>query len=123
METSEFQLGQTIHCWESGKRYMAHRFLVYLGKDKNSENNILVQSKEHGWDIISLSELPKNSYRNMGTYNIIETLVDSRKKSIGLVYRFHDKNEPVLITVKLVRGVWSLKKDFQTPSWVVKEEK
>lgn len=122
MEISEIQPGETIHCWEPGKKYMAHRFMLYLGKDKNAEDNLLVHSKEHGWDIISLSELPKSGYRSMGRYNIMEVTTDSKKKVNGFVYRFHDKGDSVLISVKLMRGVWKIKQDFKNPSWMIKKE-
>lgn len=121
MENSEIKPGQTIHCWEPGNKYMAHRFMLYLGKDKNVEDNVLVHSKQHGWDIISLSEIPKTGYRVMGSYNINEVISDSKKKIVGYVYRFSDKGNPVLITAKLIRGIWCLKKDFEMPSWVGKE--
>jgi hypothetical protein len=120
VETYEFKTGQTIHCWEPGKNYMAHRFIVYLGKDKNADDNVLVHSKQYGWDIISLSEISKDKYRFLGDFNIMELMTDSKKKVNGLVYRFHDNKESILITVKLLRGVWKIKQDFQTPSWVQK---
>ena len=123
MEESEplLQVGETIHCWEPGKKYMAHRFMLYLGKDKNAPDNVLVHSKQLGWDIISLSELPNEKYRSLGTFNILDVTRDSKKNINSIVYRFHDLKEPVPVTVKIIRGVWKIKQDFQTPSWVVKE--
>lgn len=123
MEYNDPIPGDTIHCWADGKNYLAHRQMLYLGKDENTHDNVLVQSVKYGWNIISLSELPTGKYRSVGVCNLIEIMRDQDQKVNGYVYQFRDHGNSVLITVKLINGIWKIKKDFKPPTWMQKEAK
>lgn len=114
--------GETVHCWEGGENYLAHQHMLYLGPDKNAKDNILVQNKKYGWKIISLSELPVGKFRSIGRYNLENTFKEGDQVT-GYVYRFFDHGKSIPITIKLMDGVWKMKKDFKAPSWMEVESK
>jgi hypothetical protein len=111
--------GETIHCWMGGEEYIAHHHMLYLGKDKNNEDKILVKNKRTGWKIISLSELPEGCHRPLGRWNLTEEVYNKKKKIFTkFTYQFYDGGKTVDITAKLYRGLWILSGEFKIPSWV-----
>jgi hypothetical protein len=110
--------GDTVFCWDNSNvdKYLPHKFMLYLGRDKNTSDNLLVHHNKYGWNIMPMSELVHGKFRSLGPINIIESLIED-DKIVGYVYKFTDQ-EPVLITVKLINGIWKIKKNFKTPSWV-----
>lgn len=113
------QPGETLHCWVSHPNYMSHQHMLFLGPDKVQKDNLLVQSKEFGWNIISLSLIPDDGYRVTGRPNIIEEFKE-QGQVIGYVYRFFDNREKIDLQVKLIDGIWKIKK-FSKPSWMEKK--
>jgi len=111
--------GDTVFCWVGGDAYMSHKLMLFLGPDKEAADKLLVQSTTLGWTILLLSDLPKGTYRPTGKVNIIdETIVKKTNRITKFVYSFYD-NGPVMITVRLFRGVWRIKTKFKMPSWVI----
>lgn len=110
--------GETIYCWEGGKNYIPHKHMLYLGPDQKFKDNLLVHSEKYGWDIISLSELPEGNYRSLGKLNI----ESEAKNGKEYVYRFCHNTIENIITVKVLKGLWRVKKDFELPKWVKKEK-
>lgn len=120
VKRKKIEPGETVHCWHSGDNYIAHKHMLFLGPDKKAKDKLLVQSKEFGWQIIRLSDLPIESYRSLGGINIQEEIFKGRAKDrnvIGYTYQFFDKSKPVFITVKIYHGVWRIRNDFEAPSW------
>jgi hypothetical protein len=115
------QPGDTVHCWKDSKEYVAHHHMLYLGKDKDKIDKILVKNKEEGWKIIPLAALSEGSFRPLGRFNLVEEIFDKKKKPKKYTYRFWDKKEPIDISVKVYRSRWVIETKFEMPSWVDKE--
>jgi len=111
--------GETIHCWVDSDKYISHKNMLYLGKDKQFDNCLLVQSKKEGFVFIDISSLPKDSYRPIGIINVESPVIDSKtNKYKSLEYKVFDQNKVYLIKLKISRGKWKISEDFVKPSWV-----
>jgi hypothetical protein len=116
-------VGETVHCWMTGSNYIAHKHMLFLGVDKQAKDKLLVPSKQKGFEIINLSDLPKDSFRAIGRYNLTKEVVTKKTKKVtGFTYSFHDKGEDIYIAVKLFRGNWKIITKFEMPSWVKVEK-
>lgn len=116
----EPSIGETIHCWKAGENYLPYKDMLYLGDDKKFKDNVLVPSKQFGFNIISLSELPKKHFRPMGWCNIKKKVYSRKLDRISsFVYIFYDNKKELEVTVRLINGIWKIKKDFEKPSWQI----